>query len=360
MKRFDLHNHTRESNNPPEHWIARLAGSRECYLKPQDSHYHATRVRGLDGLAITNHDSIDDAMAMQDRHPESVIAGCEYTVNAGEGYQIHVVVLDINRTIHRELDRARHLGLEQFVPIVREAGHPYFLAHVAWSFFSEKPLTPETVERWILQFDCLETRNSTRMLENVFATRLARYYGKYEVGGSDGHELTSIGRAWTESPTANSKEEFLEDLKAGRVRPGGEHGSVARFRKTILRLAAGHYRDQIEEALDSQKRGAFLQEQGLGSLLRIVGSLYFLPNLWLSSHIGAVRHQSEMQVDTLRLTREFRDYLRSRETERILSDPSRSKKEQRDLWEDQMTRIERAFGHPLEEGDIDMKDVLLT
>ncbi|MBI4617480.1 MAG: PHP domain-containing protein [Planctomycetes bacterium] len=350
--RFDLHNHTRESDEPPDHWFPRWMGSQECHIRPHDSYYQATRVRGLDGMAITNHNSVEDALRMQALHPETVIAGCEYTVGGGEGYTIHVVVLDLDGPLHERFSRTRHQGLGPFMREVREADRPAFLAHVAWDYLCTKELTPAVVESWLAPFDLIETRNSTRMLENTFAAKLARYYGKVGVGGSDGHNLDQIGRAWTESPTARTKREFLDDLKAGRVRAGGEYGSVRRFEATIRDLIRGFYRKEIEKVRSAESLGEYLARARLQDLLRNAVEIFILPHLLWLPRTGSIRHMREMQQTAIRLEREFLDYLLARETDRILrSDATPAAR--REEWSRAVRRIHEAF-EPAGEEEIEM------
>ncbi len=318
--RFDLHNHTLESNEPPDHWFPRFMGTHECFIRPEDSYYQITRARGLDGLAITNHNSVDDALRMQDLHPETVIAGCEYTVTGGEGYNLHVVVLDVDRALHERLDVVRHQGLARFTGTARDAGRPFFLAHVAWDYLCTRQLTPPVVEGWLRHFNLIETLNSTRMLENTFAVKVARYYGKVGVGGSDGHNVDQLGRAWTESRGARTKREFLDDLRAGRVEAGGEHGSVLRFETTIKDLIRNFYRKEIDKIRRADTIGDYILKASISDLVRNLIELYILPHLIWLPRASSIRHMREMQETAITLEREFVDYLMAKETRRLVEE----------------------------------------
>ncbi len=46
------------------------------------------------------------------------------------------------------------------------------------------------------------------------------------VAGSDAHTLRRVGRTWTEAP-GRHRDEFLDSLRRGLGRPGGNHGGVA-------------------------------------------------------------------------------------------------------------------------------------
>jgi len=66
--RADLHVHSRASKvngNVP------FLKSRDCYSAPQDV-YRVAKARGMDLVAMTDHDSIDGALELLDRGPGAV------------------------------------------------------------------------------------------------------------------------------------------------------------------------------------------------------------------------------------------------------------------------------------------------
>lgn len=343
VRRYDLHNHTEESDAVVQHWVAKLFDARECYIKARDTLFQATRVRGLDGLAITNHDRIGDALRAAERYPEQVIVGCEYSVPEGDGYLLHVVVLDVEPGLHERLDKVRKWGLERFAREVQRADRPYFLAHVAWGTFHDKPMTPPVVEGWLRHFRMVETLNSTRTTENVLADKLARYYGLAGIGGSDGHELHSIGRAWTEAPAATCKASFIEEMRHCRVRPGGEGGGVAHFRRTVKSIAAGFYLAEWDRVRAAGGPGAYLRSADPLSLARNAFELAAIPSLPLLAHMGSVRQVQTLEDDVERLTVEFVDYLRERAYREAL-EADASDDERRRLLAEGLARIATAFG----------------
>jgi hypothetical protein len=75
----------------------------------------------------------------------------------------------------------------------------------------------------------LEARNGAmceahnRLIEQV-AVGLARPVSC--IGGSDAHTLRRVARTWTEVPGARNASEFLDGLREGRCRPGGDHGGT--------------------------------------------------------------------------------------------------------------------------------------
>jgi len=342
--RVDLHNHTEESSAVVRHWVAQLAGASECYVRAKDSLFQATRVRGLDAIAITNHDAIGDALALAERHPESVIVGCEYSVAGGDGYLLHVVVLDVTPALHATLDRVRAWGLAPFCREVKAAGRPYFLAHVAWGTFHERPMTPVVVEEWLQHFELIETLNSTRTRENDLAAKLARYYGKTGVGGSDGHELGSIGRAWTEAPAARTPREFLAAMLARDVVAGGEGGGVEHFGRTIRGIALGFYASEWDRVRDAGGLVAYAGRATAGDWVRHGCELAFAPALPLFAHVGSLRQVEALERDVARLEAEFTAHLRARAIRRALDEPDATVAEREALLARELARIADAFG----------------
>ncbi len=63
MMRADLHVHTLHSRRSGSLQFLR---SRDCYSEPIDV-YRSAKARGMDLVAITDHDSIDGALELMDR-----------------------------------------------------------------------------------------------------------------------------------------------------------------------------------------------------------------------------------------------------------------------------------------------------
>src|SRR5262245_29982605 len=79
---------------------------RESYNSPEGV-YRRAKARGMDLVAITDHDSIDGALTIADR--PDVIVGCEVTaVFPEDGVRVHLGVLGINEVQHREMQRLRY------------------------------------------------------------------------------------------------------------------------------------------------------------------------------------------------------------------------------------------------------------
>ncbi|HMF61581.1 MAG TPA: hypothetical protein VK595_14470 [Vicinamibacterales bacterium] len=69
--------------------------------------YRRARARGMDLVAITDHDSIEGVLQIADR--QDVIIGCEVTaVFPRDRVRVHLGVLGLNEAQHRETQRLRH------------------------------------------------------------------------------------------------------------------------------------------------------------------------------------------------------------------------------------------------------------
>ena len=82
---------------------------------------------------------------------------------------------------------------------------------------------------------------------------IAELYNKKIVAGSDAHILDSIGRTFTVSDKAKTKEEFIQALKTGRVYVSGKHGlSTIKRTKEAYIFIYNLYKDVV---FNSKRRG---------------------------------------------------------------------------------------------------------
>jgi hypothetical protein len=189
---------------------------------------------GLKGFAITDHNSVAahrELPGLRDRFPVLLIVpGVEVSTREG-----HVLVYGIS-----ELPPARR-PIDETLEWVKSRGgisvlaHPFRLAHgVGRRIATVAPVT------------ALETVNGhTSAVGNAKAelTSAQRHLGT--TGGSDVHELSDLGRAFTEfSPEISSVEGLLEAIRRGHT---AGKGSSLRWRGRLrwslrtsaLRVARG-------------------------------------------------------------------------------------------------------------------------
>lgn len=226
--RADLHVHS---------WASKVNGnvpflkSRDCYSNPEDI-YRVAKARGMDLVAITDHDSIDGALELLDRHhgANDIIVGEEVSCWFPDGdIEVHLGAYEMTEALHRELQPLRR-NVFEVTALLRARGVFFALNHLLHFYRGQTPL--EHYFRLLAEVPALEARNGTMipshnaLVERVAAGRPGgggRPLGL--IGGSDAHTLRRIGRTWTEAP-GRTREEFMASLRSGLGVPGGEHGGT--------------------------------------------------------------------------------------------------------------------------------------
>jgi predicted metal-dependent phosphoesterase TrpH len=258
--KLDLHVHTFHSGHTTIYPLSLFM--RESYNSPE-SVYRRAKARGMDLVTITDHDEISGALTIADR--PDVIIGCEVTaVFPNDGVRVHLGVLDICEVQHREIQRLRH-DVRDLLPYLKQEGIFTTLNHVASRI--NGAITAPHIAALMPWVDGIEIVNGSRLSsQNRTAACLADACGKVGVAGSDSHTRRGIGRTWVEAPHARTREQFLEELQAGRVNVGGRQGHYFTMASDMLRLASGFYAERfslLARSPFSWKKQAFV----LGGLL---------------------------------------------------------------------------------------------
>lgn len=252
--RADLHVHSRYSDRPRES-LLRAIGAQECYIEPLEV-YRRARARGMQFVTLTDHDTIDGGLEIA--HLPGVFLSCEVTACFPEdGVAIHLLVWGIGEVDFEEIQRLQRdlYGLRRYLVtngIPHAVAHPFYRPDRAFGF--------DHLEKLLVLFSHFEARNGTReplahdLFEKLVASlsptdyvRMAERQGleleppypfqKKWTGGSDDHSGLYVGTTWTSTPHASSVEEFLEHLRAGRLEPGGEVGSVPKMARSLRAIA---------------------------------------------------------------------------------------------------------------------------
>jgi glycosyltransferase involved in cell wall biosynthesis/predicted metal-dependent phosphoesterase TrpH len=230
--RVDLHCHSTASA------VAKLGvqsalGLPECATPPEEVYALAKR-RGMDFVTITDHDTIDGALAIADR--PDVFVSEELTVAfRGEPQQVHVLCLGITPDDHAWLQAHRD-DVEVVAAYLHEHEITCALAHPFYAVAA--PLTPRHRRRLAELFGIWEVRNGARDAElNLPAAIYIETHGGTGIGGTDDHAGIDIGRTCSETPFAATPDEFLAHVRAGRVVARGDQGSAARWAHNAMALA---------------------------------------------------------------------------------------------------------------------------
>jgi predicted metal-dependent phosphoesterase TrpH len=212
----------------------------------------------MDLVTITDHDSIEGCLEVLDRLGDSpdFILGEEVSATFPEFHHtVHVGVYGLNEAQHREMQKLRSQG-EELVAYLRQSGLLFVLNHFFHNF-SHGERVLEFIARMAQLFDVFEVRNGSQQREHNRLIRMllercrrdARPLGM--VGGSDSHTLRRLGRTYTAS-AARTRQEFLDDVRAGRTWVFGSHsnhvslaadiyGVVLRYYPTVLSLRNGEF-----------------------------------------------------------------------------------------------------------------------
>ena len=257
--RADLHCHSVASNKTGEAMLNMIACP-ESYSPPTEV-YGQALARGMAFVTLTDHDSIEGAMALADR--PDVIVGEEVTVWFPEdGCKIHFLAYGIDRRQHADLQR-----LAKDVYAVAEYVEQENIAHsVAHPIYRQN----DKLERWhlerlLLLFKAFETLNGAHsqlhrtafepLLDKLDAAEIRRLaevhdiaprwpepWVKARTGGSDDHGLLNVGRTWTEFPAAaRTVADVLDSLRAGTCAAGGEAGSALKLAHTFYGVGVRYY-----------------------------------------------------------------------------------------------------------------------
>ena len=230
--RVDLHVHSTASQIS-RLGVQRALGLPECATPPEEV-YELAKRRGMDFVTITDHDTIDGALAIADR--PDVFVSEELTAGfAGEPHQVHVLCYGITPDDHERL-----LELSGDVTLVAEYLHDREIAcALAHPFYAvSAPLAARHRRRLAELFGVWEVRNGSRAPElNMPAAIYIDTHGGIGIGGTDDHAGVDIGRTWTEAPAAATPGEYLAHLRAGRVEAHGDQGSAAKWAHAAMALA---------------------------------------------------------------------------------------------------------------------------
>lgn len=163
--------------------------------------------RGLDKVAITDHNTIAGALALREMAHELVVVGEEIKTPAGEF---------IAYFLEEEIPKG--LSLQETIARIRAQGGVVGVPHPLDRLRREAMRWANLMEI-IDQVDVLEAFNArtTFPADNRRAEELARQRGLLVTAGSDAHAAGEIGQAYVEMPPFNDKEEFMQSLAQGQI-----------------------------------------------------------------------------------------------------------------------------------------------
>ncbi len=191
MLRADLHTHTHYSH--------------DSILSPRRFVEQCGR-RGINCVAVTDHDTIRGAKAVRELADFKVIVGEEVRSSGGEVIGLFLSdEIPGGRTPDETVDRIKGQGGLVGVP------HPFDRLRSA--------LRHEDMVRLRDKIDFVEALNARIVFasDNGRAWRFAEANGLAMSAGSDAHSPAEVGRAYVEMPEFDGPQGFLAALRAGQL-----------------------------------------------------------------------------------------------------------------------------------------------
>jgi predicted metal-dependent phosphoesterase TrpH len=187
--------------------------------------------RGVDVIAVTDHDAIDGAYEAARLAPGAVIIGEEIRTDCGE-------IIGLFLRDHIPPGRSP----EETVERIHDQGGLVYVPHPT-DHLRGSTLTAVALERIVHDVDLIEVFNARvmRSVRNREARALAECRGLLMGAGSDAHRARDIGLATVDMPGFTDAESFLAALPHGHVsgRLTDLHGRLCAWRarafKRVLR-----------------------------------------------------------------------------------------------------------------------------
>lgn len=161
--------------------------------------------RGLDGVAITDHNTVKGALKLKTKEI-IVVPGIEVSTLQG-----HLLGLNVTTPIPAKLD------MEETIQLIHDAGGTAVAPH-PFSFYKSPPT------RKVSCYDAVEVMNAASVPFSVltyFSKRFAEGLGLPQTGGSDSHFAPEIGSAYTVVDSEVGVDEIVSAIKKGNVSASG-------------------------------------------------------------------------------------------------------------------------------------------
>jgi len=189
----------------------------------------AARERGIQRLAITDHNTIGGALAARELDPELVVVGEEIRTSGGE-LLAYFVEEEVPKRLSPmvTIERLKRQGAVIAIP------HVFDVRRHGWREHDLQEILPHV--------DALEVFNARCFSNGVNqrAERFAREAGLPGFAGSDAHSLVELGLAATWLPDFSNAEELRAALKHARWE--GELLSTGQHLRASLKIGLGRLR----------------------------------------------------------------------------------------------------------------------
>ncbi len=209
--RVELHCHTRASF--------------DSLSSPEDI-VRVCREKGIDRIAITDHNTMSGIAAVQALASNLVIPGEEIKTEEGEV---------IGWFMTEEIPRG--LPLQETIARLKAQGAVIGVPHPLDSLRMGSALGRESLMKVIDEVDALEVLNARclRISDNEGAMEIAKAHNKLMTAGSDAHAAREIGTAILLMPPFDDAASFRESLAQARIE-GHLSGGHVRFFSTWAKI----------------------------------------------------------------------------------------------------------------------------
>jgi predicted metal-dependent phosphoesterase TrpH len=190
--RADLHSHT--------------IYSRDGLTSPQEYVRRCIR-RGVNCVAITDHNTTEGAFAIQRLAPFKVIIGEEINTSEGE-----IIGLFLRETIRRGMTP------EETIAAIRDQGGVVVVPH-PFDEFRHSVIRREALYRILPLVDVIEGFNARNLAQsaNIRALRLGHEHHKPMSCATDAHAPMEVARSYVEMPDFEGPGDFLAALGRGKI-----------------------------------------------------------------------------------------------------------------------------------------------
>ncbi|MFN2238893.1 MAG: PHP-associated domain-containing protein [Thermoanaerobaculia bacterium] len=277
-KKVDLHVHSRFSVFK----YFRRANTRDCYNPPEEV-YRLAKERGMTYVTLSDHDSIDGALFLLNKHPDLddfFISEEVETYFPETGQRVHIGVYDLNEEQHREIQRLRR-DIRELVPYLKSQDLIFAVNHL-FQNYRMKNVASRYIGEMIEMFDVYEVMNGAmasvhnRMVQQLVKAVRSTGRSISMVGGSDAHTLKHVAKVYTVSQ-ASSMREFLENVRAGRCFAWGEEMRFRDLVSDIYILILAYYRETGTDLMSADYTSTDKTIQIVGRLAGIPTSISGLP-----------------------------------------------------------------------------------
>lgn len=211
--------------------------SADSSITPRQLVFYAKK-RGLDGVAVTDHDRLDSALKISRETDFLIVPGME--ISSADG---HIVALNVQEKI------PKGLGSEETVERIHQAGGIAVACHPI--AFLKGSLGKHATSN----FDAIEVINSSSLPFRYSRKRseeLASRLGVARVAGTDAHFAPEIGYAFTRIDSQLNAEEVVNAIKNSQCEPCGEAIPLSlRLRREfhkLLKLTGSEHKEEDESS----------------------------------------------------------------------------------------------------------------